>query len=183
MEIAEKGEIEEFRNDEIENSRSQKHIQKIFGMPEDKWREFRMLQLMVQLKDGSTTLLAFGWTPDRGDNYVANIHLFIGDPYIMKKIYMEAGGWLHGVAVYPYLTGIGNTNLRYRRNSFMIINPKHTDDNEETYGEPGYYSSRIGSWTCMFAIVNNINRNWSRGSYQKCEWSKLVLLYDAMHFI
>ena len=101
MEVAEKGEIEEFRNDEIENSRSQKHIQKIFGMPEDKWREFRMLQLMVQLKDGSTTLLAFGWTPDRGDNYVANIQLFIGDPYIMKKIYVEAGGWLHGVAVYP----------------------------------------------------------------------------------
>ena len=65
----------------------------------------------------------------------------------------------------------------------MLMKPSETGDNEKSYGEPGYYESKIGSWTNIFAVLQHISDNWKDCSDQPKQWAALVLIYDAMHFI
>ena len=65
----------------------------------------------------------------------------------------------------------------------MLMKPSETGGNEKSYGEPGYYESRIGSWTNIFAVLQHISDNWIDCSDQLKQWAALVLIYDAMHFI
>ena len=72
---------------------------------------------------------------------------------------------------------------QYRKHAFMLMKPSETGDNEKSFGEPGYYESKIGSWTNIFAALKHISDNWTDCSEQLKQWAALVLIYDAMHFI
>ena len=118
---SEKGEIEKFIY-KIKDSQSRMHLQKLFGMHIDEWSYFNISQLIEETPDGRETFLAFGWTKDIGNNYVANNDSFEGNPFVMKKVYMAADGWLNSELRYPYLIAIGNEKPMYRANSFMLMN-------------------------------------------------------------
>ena len=53
----------------------------------------------------------------------------------------------------------------------------------KSYGGPGYYESKIGSWTNIFAVLQHVSEDWKDCSNQLKQWAALVLIYDAMHFI
>ena len=82
-----------------------------------------------------------------------------------------------------HLVAIGREEPMYRKHAFMLMKLSETGDNEKSYGEPGYYESKIGSWTNIFAVLQHISENWKDCSNQLKQWAALVLIYDAMHFI
>ena len=134
---------------------------------------------------GDEALFAFNWTDieDKSDKNILNADLYYGNPIMLMKIYMTAQLWLNSGVVFPYLAAIGQQEPMYRKHAFMLMKPSETGDNEKSFGEPGYYESKIGSWTNIFAVLKHISDNWTDCSEQLKQWAALVLIYDAMHFI